>query len=73
MIVKGVYTNHDYEPYAIDRDSKVAEYLSGAGIPFYTFKDQVIFEKSDSHEVRRVTLILFLPHIPGAGKRLFPN
>ncbi|OYX95502.1 MAG: deoxyribodipyrimidine photolyase, partial [Sphingobacteriia bacterium 35-40-5] len=25
--IKEVYTNHDYEPYAINRDSKVAEYL----------------------------------------------
>ena len=41
--VKEVYTNHDYEPYAMDRDSKVGEFLSGAGIPFQTFKDQVIF------------------------------
>lgn len=42
-----VYTNHDYEPYARDRDKKVGEILEGRGIAFKTFKDQVIFEKSE--------------------------
>jgi deoxyribodipyrimidine photo-lyase len=45
--VKSVYANHDYEPYAKDRDDSLAEYLSSEEIPFYTYKDQVIFEKSE--------------------------
>ncbi len=45
--VRGVYTNHDYEPYARKRDQEVQSLLSDAGIPFHTFKDQVIFEKSE--------------------------
>ena len=45
--VAAVYTNHDYEPYALARDSKVGALLGAADIPFRTFKDHVIFEKSD--------------------------
>lgn len=40
-----VYTNHDYEPQAIHRDEQVKTLLATRHIPFYTFKDQVIFEK----------------------------
>lgn len=42
-----VFTNHDYEPYAIGRDSVVKELLNNKGIGFNTFKDQVIFEKDE--------------------------
>ena len=42
-----VYTNHDYEPYAKERDETIKEYLGGQGITLHSFKDQVIFEKSD--------------------------
>ncbi|QED36820.1 deoxyribodipyrimidine photo-lyase [Antarcticibacterium arcticum] len=42
-----VYTNHDYEPYAKERDSTIEEILSSHNIPFKTYKDQVIFEKEE--------------------------
>ncbi|HEY9195054.1 MAG TPA: deoxyribodipyrimidine photo-lyase, partial [Mucilaginibacter sp.] len=42
-----VYTNHDYEPYAIKRDRAVQEKLGNHGVEFKTFKDQVIFEKNE--------------------------
>jgi deoxyribodipyrimidine photo-lyase len=45
--VKAVYTNRDYEPYAKERDRNIENLLSKDDIPFYTFKDQVIFEKSE--------------------------
>ncbi|MDO8993845.1 MAG: deoxyribodipyrimidine photo-lyase, partial [Daejeonella sp.] len=60
--VKEVYTNHDYEPYAINRDSKVAEFLSGTGIPFHTFKDQVVFEKSDIMKSDGTPYTVFTPY-----------
>ena len=44
---KAVYTNHDYEPYALQRDEEVRNILSRRGVDFKTFKDQVIFEKSE--------------------------
>lgn len=45
--VKEVYTNHDYEPSARERDDALAEYLASEAIIFKTFKDQVIFEKNE--------------------------
>lgn len=42
-----VYTNHDYEPYAIERDQEVEAILMRKGIGFKTYKDQVIFEKKE--------------------------
>lgn len=43
-----VFTNRDYEPYALKRDREVADLLKEKGITFHTFKDHVIFE---GHEV----------------------
>lgn len=45
--IVSVYANHDYEPYSINRDKSVGELLKGRGVKFRTFKDQVIFEKSE--------------------------
>jgi len=47
MQPKAVYTNHDYETYARKRDEAVAQVLAKKNIPFKTYKDQVIFEKSE--------------------------
>lgn len=44
---KAVYTNHDYEPYARERDNTVHNLLHLKGVIFKTFKDQVIFEKDE--------------------------
>ena len=46
-VVMSLYTNRDYEPYAKERDEKVSEFLNEYNIEFKTFKDQVIFEKSE--------------------------
>jgi len=45
--IADVYTNKDYEPYAIERDLKVKTVLGQKGILFQSFKDQVIFEESE--------------------------
>jgi deoxyribodipyrimidine photo-lyase len=45
--VQNVISNHDYEPYAKERDKTITEFLSEQKIGFYTFKDQVIFEKDE--------------------------
>jgi deoxyribodipyrimidine photo-lyase len=45
--VKTVYTNHDYEPYAQERDVKISALLSRGNIDFYTFKDHTILEKNE--------------------------
>ncbi len=45
--IKKVYFNHDHEPYAIKRDQKITKFLEERGIIVETFKDHVIFEKSE--------------------------
>ncbi len=42
-----VFTNEDYEPYALQRDREIAEMLLQQGIGFQAFKDQVIFAKNE--------------------------
>ncbi|TKG91959.1 deoxyribodipyrimidine photo-lyase [Puteibacter caeruleilacunae] len=48
--IRAVYTNTDYEPYAIKRDQEIHNLLTNHNIEFKSFKDQVIFEK---HEVMK--------------------
>ncbi len=45
--INAIYTNRDYEPYALNRDKEISEFLASKGIEFKTYKDQVIFEKSE--------------------------
>lgn len=42
-----VHTNRDYEPYALERDQKIAELLQAHNITLCVHKDQVIFEEND--------------------------
>jgi deoxyribodipyrimidine photo-lyase len=45
--VQQVFTNHDYEPYAQQRDEAVRNLLTHHQVAFHTYKDQVIFEKKE--------------------------
>ncbi len=45
--IKNVIYNHDYESYAIVRDDKVTSFLKSKHIEVQSFKDHVIFEKSE--------------------------
>ena len=45
--VENVFFNHDYEPYATSRDKKISKFLKSKSIKVLSFKDQVIFEKSE--------------------------
>ncbi len=45
--IQGVYTNEDYEPYAIKRDQAIAALAQEQDAAFYSFKDQVIFGKNE--------------------------
>lgn len=45
--ISAIYTNRDYEPYALRRDAKVALLLEAKNVAFYTHKDQVIFERNE--------------------------
>ena len=60
--VETVYTNHDYEPYAKERDDEISELLKKAGIAFHTFKDQVIFEKDEVKKADGTPYTVFTPY-----------
>jgi deoxyribodipyrimidine photo-lyase len=42
-----VFTNRDYEPYALQRDLEISLFLESKSSNFKTFKDQVIFERDE--------------------------
>lgn len=68
-----VFTNHDYEPYARKRDEAVGELLAAAGIGFQTFKDQVIFEKSEVVKDDGLPYTVFTPYKNKLLKKLEPE
>ncbi len=45
--ITAVYFNHDYEPYARERDKEIYNLLKENGIEVKNFKDQVVFEKKE--------------------------
>ena len=45
--IEKIFTNHDYEPYAQERDAAITSLLKIKEVSLYTFKDQVIFEKDE--------------------------
>ncbi len=60
--VKAVYTNHDYEPYAQERDEAVRVLLSQRNIELHTYKDHVIFEKSEVTKDDGLPYTVFTPY-----------
>lgn len=60
--LKAVYTNHDYEPYARDRDAAVAKLLETRGISFHSYKDQVIFEQNEVVKDNGEPYTVFTPY-----------
>ena len=45
--IQKVFTNHDYEPYPLQRDKEIKYFLNTQNIGFQTFKDHVIFEYNE--------------------------
>lgn len=68
--VQGVFANRDYEPYAQKRDRQVEELLNTCGIPFHTFKDQVIFEKAEVIKHDGTPYTVYTPYASAWKKRL---
>jgi deoxyribodipyrimidine photo-lyase len=60
--VQKVYTNHDYEPYALQRDEKVKEICENNNISFHTYKDQVLFEKKEILKDNDQPYTVFTPY-----------
>ncbi len=61
--VQAVYVNGDYEPYAQERDTAIKHFLEGKGIPFYSSKDQVIFEKHEVVKDDKSPYTVFTPYM----------
>ncbi|MES2681807.1 MAG: deoxyribodipyrimidine photo-lyase [Bacteroidota bacterium] len=57
-----VYTNHDYEPYARERDNFVSEFLNSRGIEFKSYKDQCVFEKQEVEKSDGKPYTIFTPY-----------
>lgn len=45
--IANVFTNKDYEPYAIERDEKISAFLKTNNIGFHLYKDHVILEQEE--------------------------
>jgi deoxyribodipyrimidine photo-lyase len=62
MDFNAIYTNHDYEPYPRRRDREVKEWCDTEGVSFFTFKDQVIFEKSEILTDQKKPYTVYTPY-----------
>ena len=60
--VDKVFTNHDYEPYAKDRDAVIEKLLIQHGASLHTYKDQVIFEKDEVIKDDGTPYTIFTPY-----------
>ena len=60
--IEAVYTNHDYEPYAKERDKVVQQFLEEQAISFYSYKDQVIFERDEVVKEDSNPYVVFTPY-----------
>lgn len=60
--VTSIYCNHDYEPYALQRDQEVRDFFSKKNADFYSFKDQCIFEKLEIAKDDGLPYTVFTPY-----------
>lgn len=60
--IEAVYSNEDYEPYAIKRDQEIADFLASKNIAFYPFKNQVIFHKDEIVKADKKPYTVYTPY-----------
>jgi deoxyribodipyrimidine photo-lyase len=60
--IKEVYTNHDYEKYALERDATIKLLCNQSGIGFFSYKDQCIFEKNEILSGSNEPYTVFTPY-----------
>lgn len=70
--IKNIYANHDYEPYAKERDSEIKELFAKNKIEFKTYKDQCIFEKEEITKDDGKPYTVFTPYSNKWKKALKP-
>jgi deoxyribodipyrimidine photo-lyase len=60
--IEKVFTNHDYEPYAIEREKAVGKLLNSKNVGLHTYKDQVILEKNEVLKDDHTPYTVFTPY-----------
>lgn len=60
--IEAVYSNEDYETYAIKRDQEIADFLASKNINFHQFKDQVIFHKDEIVKADKKPYTVYTPY-----------
>lgn len=60
--IASVFTNRDYEPYALGRDQDIASYLASKGIPFKSYKDHVLYEMDEVVKPDRKPYTVYTPY-----------
>ena len=60
--IERVFTNRDYEKYALERDSKILQLLGSKGITFHNYKDQVIFDRNEIMKDDGSPYVVFTPY-----------
>ena len=61
--INSVFTNNDYEPYALSRDKSIKNFLEKNQIQFKSFKDQVIFEKNEVVKDDGSPYVVYTPYM----------
>lgn len=60
--IEAVYSNKDYEPYAIKRDAEINFFLAENRIEFKQFKDHVIFEENEIQKADNTPYTVYTPY-----------
>jgi deoxyribodipyrimidine photo-lyase len=60
--IHAVFSNCDYEPYALERDRLIERLLKSKGISFLQYKDRVIFEKSEILKTNQEPYTIYTPY-----------
>jgi deoxyribodipyrimidine photo-lyase len=70
--VDAIYTNEDYEPYAIQRDQDIKELASSFSVDFKAYKDQVVFHPTEVQKKSGGYYLVFTPYMR-QWKEVFKN
>ncbi|MBY0410608.1 MAG: DNA photolyase family protein, partial [Burkholderiaceae bacterium] len=70
--IDAVFTNHDDEPHALARDTTVRTRLAAVGRAFHTYKDHVVFERSEVLTQTGKPYSVFTPYKNAWLKKLEP-
>jgi deoxyribodipyrimidine photo-lyase len=71
--IDGVYSNEDYETYAINRDQEIASICSEKSKEFRQFKDQVIFAKNEVVKDDDTPYTVYTPYMRKWKKHLMEH